>query len=70
MSDLIVMESGRLDRMDEEIKVAKQRLDRAEKEDRAAQQRHEAWEKRCDELRRELRDVFSRILDKLDERLQ
>ncbi|PYS04842.1 MAG: hypothetical protein DMG16_01585 [Acidobacteria bacterium] len=77
MSDLIVIHSGRLDRMDEEINVAKQRLDRAEREDRAAQKRHEAWEsrqeeleKRHNELRHELRDLFNRILDKLDERLQ
>src|SRR5213079_402086 len=74
--DLFV-HSGRLDRMDEEINVAKQRLDRAEREDRAAQKRHEAWEsrqeeleKRHNELRHELRVLFNRILDKLDERLQ
>ena len=36
MSGLIVIQSGRLDRMDQEIDVAKQRLDRAEREDQAA----------------------------------
>ncbi len=56
MSDLIVIESGRLDRAD-------QHLDRAEREDRAAQKRHE-------ELMREMRDGIDRILKKLDERPQ
>jgi hypothetical protein len=56
MSDLIVIESGRLDRAD-------QRLDRAEREDRAAQKRHV-------ELMREMRDGIERILKKLDERPQ
>ena len=51
LSDLIVIESGRLDR-------SEKRLERAEEENRAAQKRHE-------QLMQELRDRLDRIFDRL-----
>ena len=51
ISELVVMQSAR--------------LDRAEQEDRAAQRRHEESQKRHEELMQELRDRLDRIFDKL-----
>ena len=54
MVELIQIQSARLER-------SEQRLERAELEDRAAQKRHE-------ELLREMRAGFDRVLDKLSEK--
>jgi membrane-bound ClpP family serine protease len=65
ISELIVIESGRVDRSEKEnrdihalLEIQQQRLDRAEREDQAAQKRHE-------QLMQELRDRLDRIFDKL-----
>jgi hypothetical protein len=78
LSELIVIESGRVDQADEPIKLSEQRLHQAERENRAAQVRYEAWEtrqearekrqeeawqKRYDELMREIRSGLDRIFE-------
>ena len=52
-------------RISELIVIESARLDRAEQEDRAAQRRHEESQKRQEELMQELRDRLDRIFDKL-----
>ena len=61
MVELIQIESARLERSEQRLERSEQRLERAELEDRAAQKRHE-------DLLREMRAGFDRILDKLSEK--
>ena len=62
MVELVRIQSERLNRSEQRLHQSEQRLERAEREDQAAQKRHE-------ELLKEMRAGFDRILDKLSKYL-